>query len=304
MDRATIKILRKVLSKRSRIHLEKFADPMAILAFDFIGNEITINGVYELPELKQLFYVLDEFEQQFKLGTACDIGANIGNHSRYFAGKFKKVVAFEPNPLIVEILKFNTKSFSNVSILECAVGNFQGTSPIFGTQTNIGGFSVLQNRISVNEQTPSNQYPSNAIQVITLDSMIDDLGNLEFIKIDVEGFETQVIEGAAQSIRKFKPVIAFEQWPKDFINSHSSAIELLTEMGYLFYRQSDYSSSANAISKMLQKLWQTSLGIKRVYFNLTQEVPPGHYSMLIAVHKSNNKVSAVVSQKNEGQMSS
>jgi FkbM family methyltransferase len=259
---------------------------MAVMAFDFIANKITTNGVYELLELEQLFSLLDGFEHQFKLGTACDIGANIGNHSRYFSSKFSKVVAFEPNPLIVDILKFNTKAFTNISILEYAVGNFLGEAPIFGDQKNLGGFSVLQNRNASNRNMPEEQILSETIHVITLDSMLNDLIDLELIKIDVEGFERQVIEGAAHTIETFKPVIAFEQWPTDFVNSKSQAINLLTEMGYVFYWQTEYSTSNSRLIKYISKYIQAILGITKIYVQYSRQVPPGHYSMLLAIHET------------------
>ena len=290
-ERAVVKILRKLLLKRSQIHAQSHQVPMAVVAFDLIGNEIAINGMYEFDELEGVFELLKEFKNEFIHGTVCDIGANIGNHSRYFANKFKRVVAFEPNPLIIDILKFNTKFFPNISVFEYAIGNYEGTTNIFGNKQNIGGFSVLPGRIISNQEHADDNFDSSSIRVISLDSMQDHLPNLQLIKIDVEGFEMQVIESAAQSILKFKPIIAFEQWPSDFIDCKSKVIEYLAEMGYVFYWQTNYSASSSRTVKFICKLIQALLGLKTIFFKISKEVPPGHYSLLVAVHKS--KVSKI-----------
>ena len=290
-EKAEVKILRKLLFKRSQIHLTAYPAPMAVVAFDYIGNEIAINGIYELDELEGVFELLKGFKTEFTHGTACDIGANIGNHSRYFADKFNKVVSFEPNSLIIDILKFNTKTFPNVLVFEYAIGNYEGTARISGNKLNIGGFSALPDRIIYSQEHIENNLESSSIRVISLDSMQDHLPNLQFIKIDVEGLEMQVIESATQIISKFKPIIAFEQWPSDFVDSKSKVIESLAEMGYVFYWQMNYSASRSAIMRFTLKFLQTIIGIKKVLFKNSIKVPPGHYSLLVAVH--NSKISKI-----------
>ena len=111
------------------------------------------------------------------------------------------------------------------------------------------------------------------------------------MKIDVEGFEHSVIKGATQTIRKFKPVIAFEQWPSDFENKKSQAIILLREMGYIFYWQNKYTSSNLGLMKYINKLLQSIIGKTKIYIQFSTEVPPGHYSMLLAIHET--KVSKI-----------
>lgn len=264
---------------------------MAVIAFDYIGNEIAINGIYELEELENIFNLLTGFKNDFKNGTACDIGANIGNHSRYLADKFNRVVSFEPNPLITDILKYNTKFFPNITVFDNAIGDFQGSAVISGNRLNIGGFTALRNQNFPNQDSAERGLGSSSVKIFTLDSFLEHLDNLQFIKIDVEGFEMKVINGAAQTIFKFKPIIAFEQWPSDFVDSKSKVIEALIEMGYVFFWQTDYSSSKRRIIKLLYKLIQIVIGIKRTIFNNSTNVPPGHYSLLVAVH--NSKISRI-----------
>ena len=198
--RLEIKLLRRWLLKRSQLYSRKYPEPMAIMAFDYIANEISIHGMYELDELETLFNMLEDFKSEFSGGTACDIGANVGNHSRFFARRFEQVFSFEPNPLIIDLLRFNTKNFPNIVVYETALGNSENLARLAGDETNLGNYSIIHSsddEVKIDHSNP-NQYLE--VQIRTLDSMIDSLGNLQFIKIDVEGFEYQVFLGAAQSI--------------------------------------------------------------------------------------------------------
>lgn len=69
---------------------------------DHIGDEIFINGLYEMNLLHGLFdCVLGRFSDKFLHGTCLDVGANIGNHSLFWSTRFKSVYAFEPNPIFL-----------------------------------------------------------------------------------------------------------------------------------------------------------------------------------------------------------
>ena len=236
--------------------------------------------------MESTFDLLSGFASDFEAGTACDVGANIGNHSRYFAEKFKRVIAFEPNQMIFEILRFNTKSLPNVTISEYALGNFSGEAQISGDKSNIGGFSIVPDRnLTIGEL---GQYLRNelVIQVRTLDSMIEEIENLQLVKIDVEGFEQQVLEGAKLSLVKFKPVIAFEQWPSNFVDGKSEVVDTLRKMGYVFYWHAHYSTSTNKLIYSGLKWIQSLIGFKMTVVINSNNVPENHYSMLIAVHES------------------
>ena len=268
---------------------------MAVMAFDYIANEISIHGLYELDELETVFKALKGFESQFLGGTACDIGANVGNHSRFFADRFEKVISFEPNPLILDLLKFNTRNYPNIVVSETALGNCEGSTRLAGDKSNLGSYSIvsrIDQQLSINHLITKQDFE---VQIRTLDSMKESLRNLQFIKLDVEGSEHQVLIGAAQSIREFYPVIAFEQWPNDFIDGKSKSIEYLASLGYKFYWQKDYSLNKQKIFRKLTQIIQILAGFQFKYIETSNSVPPGHYSMLLAIHES--KVSRFLSTK-------
>lgn len=297
-ERLEIKLLRRYLRKRSQHHLSNYPVPMAVMAFDYIANEISIHGVYELDELETIFDALKGFEPQFLEGTACDIGANVGNHSRFFADRFGKVISFEPNPLILDLLKFNTRNYPNIVISETALGNYEGSSRLSGDRSNLGNYSIvspIDHPLSMNHSINKQGFE---VQIRTLDSMKESLRNLQFIKLDVEGSEYQVLIGASHSIREFYPFIAFEQWPSDFIDGKSKSIEYLASLGYVFCWQKNYSLNQQKIFQKLTQLIQITAGFQFKYIETSDSVPPGHYSMLLAIHES--KVSRFLStEKND-----
>ena len=89
-------------------YVKNTAHPMAVFAHDYIGASINQFGVFEGEELDILFDFLEPLHSSFRAGTALDIGANIGNHSIYFADHFRTILAFEPNPTAFALLSFNT----------------------------------------------------------------------------------------------------------------------------------------------------------------------------------------------------
>lgn len=154
-------------------------------------------------EIKFLDYVAKTYNNQSGI---LDIGANIGNHSLFFA-KFlncEMVHSFEPFPVNVLLLKENMRKFTHKSkIYEIALSNKQGTMPLYNSQVeNFGGFSLH------NYSNGSSFIVNSSINVITLDSL--NLDNISMIKIDVENHENEVLEGGKQTILRNKPIIFIE----------------------------------------------------------------------------------------------
>ena len=154
-------------------------------------------------EIKFLDYIANKFNKQTGI---LDIGANIGNHSLFFAKFFKcdMVYSFEPFPANVSLLKANMQNFANKSkIYEIALSNKEGTMPLYNSQKeNYGGFSLHSYSDDISFVV------EQSINVITLDSL--NLENISMIKIDVENHENEVLEGSKQTILRNKPIIFIE----------------------------------------------------------------------------------------------
>ena len=86
-------------------HISNGEKQVVIFAFDFIGHQINLKGLYERQELLTTFKYLKE--QHLINGLAADIGANIGNHSLFLRNYYPQVFSFEPNPRTYKVLSLN-----------------------------------------------------------------------------------------------------------------------------------------------------------------------------------------------------
>jgi FkbM family methyltransferase len=166
---------------------------------------------------------IDEAVQYTKrFDCAIDVGGNIGLHTVRFSQKFQQVHSFEPTTVNFECLQKNTESLDNVVLHRCGLGEKETVLSIKLPQdsNNCGNFSIVDFDSTINtiEET---------ISVVTLDSQ-----NLapDLIKIDVQGFDYNVLVGAAGTIRAHKPVIIIESETK---KSRNNIAELLTSHGYV-----------------------------------------------------------------------
>ncbi len=170
-----------------------------------------------------------------KEGVFIDIGANIGQTSLNLSKKLGKVVhkiyAFEPFPVTFEKLKNNIllNNFSSIEIFNVALGNEEDIMKMeISCPTNSGGYKVApKNSIIKNEW----------VQV--LQKKLDDFYKLDnpiqFIKIDVEGYEMEVLRGAEKVIKKNMPLMVIELNDLNLKRQNSSARELVSfvkELGY------------------------------------------------------------------------
>lgn len=136
-----------------------------------------------------------------------DVGANIGYYTRMTArivGPSGKVFAFEPLPAAYQLLQRNLADLANVSAFQTALGDRSGTVRFYvhplGDQSTTMDTGEAHAEIKV--------------EMKTLDSMIGKFDRVDFIKIDVEGSELQVLQGGKETIERFEPIIQFEFLPK------------------------------------------------------------------------------------------
>ena len=151
---------------------------------------------------------------------AIDIGAHVGIWTRRLANDFNEVIAFEPLPKHIECHKNNCVGLENVTLNEIALSNVNKTQ-VMTTKDNNSGMSTLM--------TPKWKLPKTIvpIETRTLDSY--NFPKMDFIKIDVEGWEEQVLRGGMDTILKYKPRMYIEIWAKQY--DKISDI-LWREMGY------------------------------------------------------------------------
>lgn len=166
-----------------------------------------------------------------------DIGANMGNRSFVFLELGAIVVAVEPNQKLYENLKF--RFGEKVSILNIGLGEVISKMDFFiGSNHLVSSFSneYIDHKTHLH---PNLTYQKKvSVDVRTLDSLIAEYGMPSFIKIDVEGFEKQVIKGLSQKAN----LISFELNTPRF---NIDAIESLVHLRQLGYSNCNYSFYEN-----------------------------------------------------------
>ena len=163
-------------------------------AGDYIGELVEKS---HRPYEHDLLRALDVFLRPG--AVILDVGANIGNHTLYFAAHGSRVQAFEPNPEAVEYLRRNValNGFGeSVSVHAVAAGDRPGRVEV------VAGESEMRLGMARSLEGEGD------VPMIRLDDLVED--DVALIKIDVEGAEASVLRGASSIIARSKPVIVVE----------------------------------------------------------------------------------------------
>lgn len=166
----------------------------------FIDKHIFLYGVYEPFMLDLLFKYLHAG------ATFIDIGANIGQHSMYAAsivGKKGSVHSFEPIPFLCKQLQESSKYNhfeSTIHAHNCALGKTESLEKLYVSK-NIGGSSLVNDDETKEIIT---------VHVKNGDRELSKLPSVTLIKIDVEGYEYEVLLGIEKTLSKHKPAILIE----------------------------------------------------------------------------------------------
>lgn len=185
-------------------HLQKWmANPKNV------GDRMNGRQGYQLKkQRKALSYV-----KQFR--TAVDVGSHVGFHTFNMAHAFAQVHSFEPVPLHRKCFEANTAGLTNITLHAVALGKAPG-SVSMNTEVGSSGNTTVGGK--------------GDIPMIALDSL--GLTDVDYMKLDCEGFEENVLRGAVQTLIHCKPVLMVEQ-KRDFASRFD-----LTPMGAVTFLQS------------------------------------------------------------------
>jgi FkbM family methyltransferase len=172
----------------------------------------------------------DVYERVFKIEKG-DIVVDVGAHVGMFTVKALKevreeglVIAIEPEERNFELLKRNTRDYKNVKLVKKAVGDKTGRAILY--------ISELSGEHSIKK--PSRATKSIDVEVDTLDNILSSLGvsKVDFLKIDVEGAELEVLRGARGYLSEGKirkvAVAAYH-----YREEHKKVADFLSHHGFL-----------------------------------------------------------------------
>jgi FkbM family methyltransferase len=200
----------------------------------YIGRCLDLYGEWSWEEIRAT--------QQYASGTVLDIGANIGTHTLAYSHVAKQVVAFEPVVGLFRLLCTNLalNCMENVFPVDCAIGAENAIthviSPDYQHENNLGACTIGDEHW-------------RTVGMRTIDSF--SFPDVSLIKIDVEGYEREVLRGAVETIKRCKPVLYVEDDRKEksqdlraFIESIGYSIE---EHNVPLYNPQNYRDNAENV---------------------------------------------------------
>ena len=187
------------------------------------GDMLLSKEVEEAGRLDVAHRLLDLVHPYIPMsGVVADVGACIGDHTITYSewvGPKGLVYAFEPNPIALECLRHNMDGRKNVIVVPVALGEKRGWGSMKIDGYNIGASQVYRD--------------GGKIEICALD--IFNWKRLDFMKIDAEGHEPWILDGARETIMRCRPVMLIEVnrdmlgrqgWTPDDVYSR------IWEMGY------------------------------------------------------------------------
>lgn len=227
-------ILRLYLRKRQKQVRLKNYPQLACVPSDAIGQWIVIHGLYEEKLLLSLFnIVFQEFLPRFKEQAVIDGGANIGNHALFFSRYFKQVIAFEPNPSALKLLDTNIflNKTKNIHVIPLGLSNKSATLPFHENPENLGGsgFSL---------QNPPFSKPTQHLSVEKGDNLLAQQTKtipIALIKLDIEGYELNALQGLEKTIKQYQPIILFEAHTSQGKKGAKAIFNYLSQHNYFYF---------------------------------------------------------------------
>ena len=181
---------------------------------ELIRGDFTSEKMKKSKNFSAEFSLYKTIFEQIKPNVCFDVGANIGAYSAFFSKHCGQVYSFEPNPYVFDVLKRNAvRGDGNIHTFSYGLSDEAAELPLsipLGWHTGSSSFAHDSASSSdgmyrtVLSRVESGDFVMKAEQIETLD----------FIKIDTEGFEANVLVGLERTIAKNKPVIALE-WNSD-----------------------------------------------------------------------------------------
>lgn len=169
----------------------------------FIDRQVYLFGGYESSAIKCFLTVIPRDRHC----TVLDIGANCGTHSLAFAASFETVHAFEPNPMLWHQFEENMvlNGLTNVRLHKFGLADQDADLTLYlidKPNYGLGTFSVV-------EQYDLPLYPAAICPIRHAGNYLVEIGvgRVDAVKIDVQGFEPEVLRGLSDILKRDRPMI-------------------------------------------------------------------------------------------------
>ena len=200
-----------------------FGQHLQVLPRDTIGSALLKHGLYDRKGVCMMNAVL----RQLRSPIVFDIGANIGNHSLAMSTVAKQIYSFEPQSSIYQVLRHNiaSNSIGNIEALNIGLSSRDQQLDLYIPDADNNGAATLLPELK------SEQATTETIQLRKGDDVVRDLhlSHLDLIKLDVEGFEIEVLNGLDETIARFQPII-FMEWDQPVTRQEAAKSSLFTRL--------------------------------------------------------------------------
>lgn len=173
---------------------------------NYIDRQVYLRGWYESDEIASFLDVIPPDRR----GVILDIGANVGTHAIAFSKAFQTIHAFEPNPLALEQLERNValNGATNIQIHPVGLSETAATLDFFLTEKSNYGLGTF----SQHDQYDVPLQKVGEFSVEVGDELLERIGckKVDAVKVDVQGFEPEVLRGLRQMLTRDKPFLWFE----------------------------------------------------------------------------------------------
>lgn len=238
-------VIKKVSGIKYELHLNQLID-----------SSIYYDGCFEKDTTNAIGKIVKPGMNVF------DIGANIGCHLLPMAkmvGKDGHVTAFEPMEWAMKKLKRNVElnDFRNITIENIGLSDLEENKEV-----------TFRTSWTLDKSILPDANHTNHVHFTTIDNYVNSHGvkNIDFIKLDVDGYEFKILSGARNSINNFKPIILMELGDytlKSVGNSIDDVVGFFASLGYEFYEEKSFSllKTKEEILKSIPDLNNTTINV-------------------------------------------
>jgi FkbM family methyltransferase len=210
-------------------------------------------------------------------GALCfDVGAHAGNRVRCWRALGARVVAIEPQPDFVRILRWLYGGDHGVEIVPQAVGRSAGTAELLVSERTPTVTTLSREWVDTVRREPGFEKVEwsrgERVDVVTLQSLIERYGEPGFIKVDIEGFEAEALAGLTTPVR----ALSFEYVPA----TRSIALDCIDRLAALAeYR---YNWSVGETHRLEGARWLDAAGMRALLTDLPNGASSGDvYAMRV-----------------------